>query len=194
MEPHGAKFELPLPLLWQHNIAQPVGFVTHARVADDGIHVKAQITRIPEPGTLKDRLDEAWHSVKFGLVKGLSIGFRVLDAEPIRGAGKHIKQWAWKELSCVTMAANSEASILAVKKADLAMRTSPGLVGIQRTSALAERMKLALLDATPERPPSMLTIGAIRYRMDVYRDPATDLIASVVLEPVSVVQLPKEAA
>ncbi len=195
VEPRGAKFELPLPLLWQHNAAQPIGFVTHARVSDDGIHVKARIHRIDEPGKLKDRLDEAWLSVKTGLVRGLSVGFQVLDAEPLRGAqrGKHIKEWAWRELSCVTMAANTTCTVLAVKKADLLVRTSLGLVPVPQPSSLATKMKLALVDSASMRTTPMVTINAIRYRMDVLRDAAGD-IASVVLEPVSVVALPKEPA
>jgi hypothetical protein len=32
-----------------------------------------------EPGTLKDRLDEAWQSVKMKLVRGVSIGFRAIE-------------------------------------------------------------------------------------------------------------------
>jgi HK97 family phage prohead protease len=129
VEPRGAQFALPLPLLWQHDAKSPIGNVTHAHVTDEGIHVKARITHVPEPGKLKDRLDEAWLSVKHGLVRGLSIGFVSLDAEPLRGSrGKHIKQWAWRELSCVTMAANATCNVLAVKRADHAVMQRLGMV------------------------------------------------------------------
>ena len=37
---------------------------------------RSSCQKIPEPGKLKDRLDEAWQSIKYGLVKGLSIGFQ----------------------------------------------------------------------------------------------------------------------
>jgi HK97 family phage prohead protease len=118
MEPGGAQFDIPLPLLWQHNAREPIGQVTSARVTDKGIFVQAKILRIKEAGKLKDRLDEAWQSVKHGLVRGLSIGFRGIEADPIKGGGRRYMKWRWVELSAVTMAANVEASILAVKAAD----------------------------------------------------------------------------
>lgn len=118
VEPHGAIFSLPLPLLWMHDARQPIGHVTAARVMDTGIEVSARILRIAEPGTLKDRLDEAWLSVKYGLVRGLSIGFRPIEAEPIKGrAGLRIRKWAWLELSAVVMPANSEANISHIRSA-----------------------------------------------------------------------------
>jgi len=193
MSMRGAQYTLPLPLLWQHDARAPVGLVTHATVTDDGIRIKAHITKVPEPGKLKDRLDECWLSVKHGLVRGLSIGFQPLDAEPLRGSrGKHIKSWNWRELSCVVMPANESCTVLAVKRADLLVRTSLGLVPVPQASNLATRMKLALVDAQSSRAP-MLVVDAIRYRMDVYRD-AEGLIANVVLEPIGVVALPKEPA
>src|SRR5690606_27311287 len=76
--PQGAKFKLPVPLLWQHDHLAPVGTVTQAKVTPDGIEVVAQLAR-PEPGMpsqLVARLDEAWASVKSGLVRAFSIGFR----------------------------------------------------------------------------------------------------------------------
>lgn len=196
MDPHGAKYSLPLPLLWAHDAKAPVGHVTHATVSDAGIKIKAHIVRVPEPGTLRDRLDECWHSVKHGLVRGLSIGFQPLDFEPIRGSrGKHIKSWNWRELSCVVMPANESCTVLAVKRADLLVRTSLGLVSVPQPSNLATRMKLALVDSASLRStgPPMVIIDAVRYEMVVHRD-ADGFIASVVLEPIGVVSLPKEPA
>ena len=43
VEPKGAQYSLPIPLLWQHNSAQPVGEVFAARATDEGITVKARI-------------------------------------------------------------------------------------------------------------------------------------------------------
>ena len=60
IEPSGAKFALPIPLLWQHNHNQPIGEVTEARITDAGIEITAKIAKIDEDGTLKDRIDEAW--------------------------------------------------------------------------------------------------------------------------------------
>src|SRR5690606_19653006 len=62
VEPDGAEFKLPVPLLWQHNHDKPIGHVTAARVTRKGIEIVAQIKSIPEDGMLKERLDEAWQS------------------------------------------------------------------------------------------------------------------------------------
>lgn len=116
VDPQGAKFALPIPFLWQHMHSQPIGEVTEAVVTDKGIEVTVQIAKIEEEGKLKDRIDEAWQSIKSGLVKGLSIGFRGLTVEDIpRSWGLHFKEWEWFELSAVTVPANAEASITEIK-------------------------------------------------------------------------------
>src|SRR5690349_15592266 len=75
VEPGGAKFKLPLPLLWQHNSSQPIGRVTRAKVTDAGIEIVAEFVKLAAdaPAAMKARIDEAWHSIKSGLVRGLSI-------------------------------------------------------------------------------------------------------------------------
>jgi HK97 family phage prohead protease len=118
MAPDGCKFTLPLPLLWQHKADAPIGHVVRANATAQGIEVEAQLARIEEPGRLKDRLDEAWHSIKSGLVRGLSIGFRGVKSKANGHGGQHYSLWRWLELSCVTMPMNAEASIVAVKSAD----------------------------------------------------------------------------
>lgn len=116
VDPQGAKFALPIPFLWQHMHSQPIGEVTEAIVTDKGIEVTVQIAKIEEEGKLKDRIDEAWQSIKSGLVKGLSIGFRGITVEDIpRSWGLHFKEWEWFELSAVTVPANAEASITEIK-------------------------------------------------------------------------------
>lgn len=119
MDPHGAQFTLPLALLWQHDAKQPIGWIRKAVSTDSGIHVEAEVADVAEAGLLKDRLDMAWQSMKAGLVRGLSIGFKGIDAVPLRGRGMHYKRWHWLELSAVTLAMNQEATITAIKSADL---------------------------------------------------------------------------
>lgn len=209
MEPLGAVFNLPLPLLHEHDRKSPIGHVIAARPTADGIEITAEVAR-----GVTARIDEIWLMLKAGLIRGLSIGFQGIESEPVKGTrGRRYKSWRWMELSCVVLPANAAAGILAVKRADHAVLHRLGLMGAQSSStslahrmkevladatpsstSLANQMKLALLDATPDRPPPMLMVGAIRYEMIVHRDPATELIASVVLEPISFVQLPREAA
>ncbi|MFG9883553.1 hypothetical protein ACG3SK_21685 [Pseudomonas aeruginosa] len=75
VEPKGAQFKLPIPFLWQHNHDEPIGHVTDAKVTQKGIEVSVQLTQVEEPGKLKNRLDEAWQSIKSGLVRGLCYRF-----------------------------------------------------------------------------------------------------------------------
>jgi HK97 family phage major capsid protein/HK97 family phage prohead protease len=118
MEPLGAQFSLPLPFLWQHDPKQPIGQVLAADVTSTGIRIKAQIARVDEPGVLKDRLDEAYQSLKAKLVRGLSIGWQPIDIQPIKGSfAVRAVKWAWHELSAVTLPQNPETQILTVKSA-----------------------------------------------------------------------------
>lgn len=116
VEPKGAEFTLPIPFLWQHNASQPIGHVTNAKVTKDGIEVVVKLVSTDEPGKLKERLDEAWQSIKLKLVRGLSIGFSPIEYSRIEEtyAYRYIK-WAWRELSAVTIPANEDAQIFTVK-------------------------------------------------------------------------------
>lgn len=118
VEPQGAEFALPIPFLWQHMHSQPIGQVTQASVTDAGIEVVIQLTKPEdvESETLKQRLIEAWDSIKTGLVRGLSIGFRGVETayNEITG-GLHFIKWQWYELSAVTIPANAEATITEIK-------------------------------------------------------------------------------
>ena len=117
VEPLGAKFSLPLPLLWQHDSRQPVGQVEWAKASAEGIKFRAKMVKTDEPGKLKDRLDEAWQSIKLGLVRGVSVGFRALETSYIRDGGIRFRKWNWLELSLVTIPANADATIQQIKAA-----------------------------------------------------------------------------
>jgi HK97 family phage prohead protease len=135
MDPAGATFALPLPLLWQHDKHKPIGHVIDARVTSAGIAIRAQIEKgVPF-------IDEAWALLKRGLVRGLSIGWRPLDA-PEFVAGKaggttRYKRWEWLELSTVTVAMNAETTILSVKSADTAQRDALSGPPARTTAAVA---------------------------------------------------------
>lgn len=123
VDPMGAKFALPMPLLWQHQHDKPVGQVEFAKPTKAGIPFKARIAKVDEPGTLKDRLDETWQSVKAGLVRAVSIGFRALEYKHIDKGGIHFSEWEWMELSLVTIPAQAEATITNIKNIDAAIRS-----------------------------------------------------------------------
>lgn len=150
VEPLGAVFTLPMPFLWQHNSREPIGEVFEAKATKDGIKIKARILKITEPGALKDRLDEAWLSIKHKLVRGLSIGMDPIEHSRIDGTyGLRFIKWAWLELSAVTIPANAEALIALAKSLDavkpaapgtgrsrLVTPTSPGGTGSRETTAM----------------------------------------------------------
>jgi HK97 family phage major capsid protein/HK97 family phage prohead protease len=127
VESEGAEFRLPIPLLWQHNHDAPIGQVTEAKVTKAGIRITAQINRIEEDGALKNRLDEAWQSIKYGLVRGLSIGFKPLESARIEESYAYrFTKWLWLELSAVTIPANGDCTIATVKSIDTALRAATG--------------------------------------------------------------------
>ncbi|MBZ7675422.1 phage major capsid protein [Klebsiella grimontii] len=120
VDPAGVKFSLPLPLLWQHWHDEPIGQVTEVKVTDAGIEIKAKLVKpgADMPSQLVARLDEAWASIKTGLVRGLSIGFKPIEYSFIDDGGIRFISWEWYELSAVTVPANGDCSIQTVKSID----------------------------------------------------------------------------
>lgn len=150
MEPHGAHYTLPIPFLWQHDAKQPIGWIRKAALTAEGIEVEGEVATIPEPGKLRDRVDEAWQSMRARLVRGLSIGFKGIDATPLRGGGMHYKKWLWLELSAVVVPMNSEASIVAIKAADVGIRNAvptPAMLAAPITGALLWQVNEAYVAA-----------------------------------------------
>lgn len=113
----GAKFKNPLPLLWQHYASKPIGKATFGKPTKDGIPFEAHLPKVTEPGVLKDRIDEAWQSVKHRLVTGVSIGFRAFEDgfEFLKGGGVQFNSFEIFELSLVTIPANASATITEIK-------------------------------------------------------------------------------
>ena len=137
VEPKGVKFSNPLPLLLHHDARQPVGTVTFAPPTDTGIPFEAHIPEIAEPGTLKSRVDEAWGSVKAGLLKGVSIGYRILPggAELIRATGGlRLKAIEVFELSLVAVPMNADATIAGIKSIDAQHLAATGTSALPSSS------------------------------------------------------------
>lgn len=121
LEPTGATFANPIPLLFHHDKTRPVGTAILS-TAEDAITFTATLPVVETRGALKDRVDEAWHSITAGLMRGVSIGFRVLDdgLTVLKTGGYHFLKTEVVELSLVTIPANVDATILAVKSLDQA--------------------------------------------------------------------------
>lgn len=119
IDPDGAEYQLPLVIVRGHDDDKPVANVTHAKRVPEGIWVRGQFPKVEEAGRTKDRVDEAWADVKYGLIRGLSIKFLAKKVEPIAGTrGIRVKQWDWLHLGLVTIPSNVEASIHVIKSYD----------------------------------------------------------------------------
>jgi HK97 family phage major capsid protein/HK97 family phage prohead protease len=130
VDPMGVTCAADLPLLHQHDSRRPVGRVKFGKPSKAGIEFEATLPRIDEPPSLKDRVDTAWGEIKAKLVRGVSIGFRALEAEPINakdpwGPRRFIRSEVL-ELSLVTVPANADATITQIKSIDVAQRIASG--------------------------------------------------------------------
>src|SRR5262245_16316566 len=142
VEPLGVKFTNPIPLLWQHDTRQPVGTAKLMKPTKEGIEFEARLVKVTEPGRLKDRIDEAWQSIKHGLVRGVSIGFKALELSFMKDGGVHFLETQVLELSLVTIPANADATIDTIKQFDhpssvrfLKVLTPPDAEGAARPGA-----------------------------------------------------------
>lgn len=170
VEPRGARFRKRadgspnVPIKFQHG-KDPfvgdigVGFMLSATPTDHGIPVRIQIAK-GERGRLKEVLDYVWDAIKSQLVRGLSIGFKEIETEPIRGTrGEHFKEWEWLELSAVTIPANADGSITSIKAIDAELRAASGQSSGRATPPPSGASRVVkLTKQKPEGDRSMLNI------------------------------------
>jgi HK97 family phage prohead protease len=155
MEPDGAQFKLPLPLLWQHDSRQPIGHVTKAKVSKAGIEIVAKIAK-----GVTAEIDRAWALIKAGLVQGLSIGFQPIETAFIdKTNGMRFIKWDWLELSAVTIPANSETTIATIKSIDTAQRAVPGQRRLHRVVHLTPPVASGQSQPTAQEGATMKTIA-----------------------------------
>jgi len=126
LEPFGAEYAAEIPALWQHNHHEPVGHVSLGKATSKGIPFTIRMVKTDEPGVLKDRLDEAWQSVKLKLVKAVSVGFRALEYALMDGGGVRFLKFEILELSLVTVPANADCTITSIKSIDATQRAATG--------------------------------------------------------------------
>jgi HK97 family phage prohead protease len=136
VDPAGAIFKLPIPLLFNHDSMQPVGQVTSAQVTPQGIQVVAKLT------SGIGRVDELWQLITQDIINGLSIGFRGLKQSPLPGGGIAWKSWEWLELSVCTVPANAAAGFTVLRGMPDAGRTAPKSKGVRLITPKRESVKL----------------------------------------------------
>jgi len=152
LDPAGITFTNPVPLLLHHDQKQPVGWVT-LRAAADGIYFDAVVSSHDEGGRLKDRLDEAWHSVKAGVIKTMSVGWRPIGNAVERltnGATKFLQSEIF-EVSMVSIPANPQAVILSHKSVtkERAMTIAERIQGLTQTRADLGLQMQNLMESAP---------------------------------------------
>ena len=127
VEPLGAKFATTIPLLWQHG-DEVVGRAELGKPSKKGIPFVGYIPKVAEPGVIKTQVDKAIHSLKYGLISAVSIGFRVLnDAyERLETGGLRFLETEILELSLVNIPAQPDAVITGFKSIDDRVRAAHG--------------------------------------------------------------------
>lgn len=127
LESGGATYRSDTPFLWQHDRSQPIGTCT-PKMVKEGMQITAKLAKpTPDmPSQLAARLDEAWASIKAGLVRGLSIGFLPKEYSFLDEGGIRFLKWDLLEVSAVTIPANSECTIQTVKSFDRQLLAASG--------------------------------------------------------------------
>ena len=134
LDPEGAQFTLPLPLLWQHKRGDVVGRVEKAAVTRNRIEFEGFLPFVKEAGEVKTLVDKAIHSIRYGLTRGVSVGFKEIPSaiERLGGGASRFKSWLWKELSLVDIPMHGDALITHVRAyADAAL--PPAVAGTTDT-------------------------------------------------------------
>jgi len=151
LDPAGATFAASIPLLFHHDAKQPIGRVTLTRTPQ-GIAFDAELPEIDEPGPLKARVDEAWQSIKAGLISGVSIGHRILagGVEYLRDGTRKLTKTEICELSLVTIPANASASIRLVKSLAQESAMNPTITeriqGLESKRAIVAQSMLSAME------------------------------------------------
>lgn len=121
----GAK--MPIPMLFGHDMNDPIGVWDHAEEKADGLHITGKL--------LVDdvaRAREVRALVKSGAVRGLSLGFITRKASARSGGGRTIKSLELLEASLVTIPMHPGARVTSAKSAVDALRL---VAAINRASA-----------------------------------------------------------
>lgn len=160
VDPMGATFAREIPLLWQHRHDQPIGVTQLGKATKAGIPFRATIAKSAEPGPLRDLLDFAWQSIKAGLVRGVSIGFRSIAHEVLDTGGLRFTQYEIYELSAVTIPTNASATIQTIKALHQHADKAGGIRLLSSRDIVPRSATAVLLDRTPRRA----AVGLIRSR------------------------------
>lgn len=118
IEPGAFKgIKLPIPMLFGHDMADPIGTWEAATEKSDGLYVTGKML-IADVA----RAREVHALVRAGAVKGISIGFLTRKAVTRAGGGRTIKSLDLFEVSLVTVPMHPGAKVTSAKSAVDALR------------------------------------------------------------------------
>lgn len=179
VNPLGAKFKTPMPLLLYHVSSLPVGNVTFAKATKTGIPFEAELPKVTEPGTVQDRVNEAIHSLKYKLIAAVSIGFNpdYDKMEPLPNGGWIFNEWEWLELSLVTIPANPDAVITGVKSFDQVLRAASGRAQDGRSPGVPGNSARSGSTSQRQKGTEMKTLAQLREERTAKSDRAKELVA-----------------
>lgn len=107
LKAHAKAKTMPM-MLWQHDTWQPIGVWDEMEEDDKGLRCSGHLLLGVR------QADEAHIMLKAGAIRGLSIGYRELAAEP-DGNNRRLKKLDLREVSIVSFPANDKATIQTVK-------------------------------------------------------------------------------
>jgi uncharacterized protein len=98
-----------VPLLWQHDIQEPIGVIEAMREDARGLHITARLSLESSRGR------DAYALMKDGALTGLSIGYRARDSQPIsRSNLRELRRIDLIEISLVSLPMQPLARLTAV--------------------------------------------------------------------------------
>lgn len=158
IDPMGVTAADDIPLLHQHDRERPIGRVRLSKPTKAGVNFEAELPLIDEPGPLRDRIETAWGEIAYGLVRAVSIGFRPIEYKFLDD-GVLYTRIEVIELSAVTIPANYDAVLTAVKAIDrqslqrAQMAAAPKIPARPRDPAATGKSVrvVRLVDEAPER-------------------------------------------
>ncbi len=98
-----------IKFLWQHNLREPIGCID--RIYEDAYGLFISGRFLLEVA----RAREAYHLIRSGAIKGLSIGY-IVEEVFYEGENRYIKSLHLLEISVVTMPAQQLAQVLEVRQ------------------------------------------------------------------------------
>ncbi|WP_419813840.1 HK97 family phage prohead protease [Glacieibacterium sp.] len=99
-----------LPLLWQHAVDEPIGYIERLSEDGRGLRVVARIAADTRRG------GDAAALLKVGAIDGLSFGYRVRASVPDRARGVRVlTDLELLEVSLVTFPMQSRARVIAIQ-------------------------------------------------------------------------------